>query len=108
MKRLFVKVKSKAGETISETLVALLISSLALVMLAGMINSTVNLVKTSKTKMNAYYEASAALEIIPASDEKKSTVTIESQSDSMKIEEPVYYQTNTTLGKTVAAYRAAS
>ena len=60
--RILVKVRVRSGETISETLVALLISSLALVMLASMINSTVNLVSTSKKKMNEYYEACAELE----------------------------------------------
>ena len=50
-KRIIKKVKSRAGETIAEVLVALLISSVALVMLAGMIASTTSMVTQSKSKM---------------------------------------------------------
>ena len=52
------KLKSNKGETISETLVALLISSLALTMLAGAITASANLVEKSRTKMDSYYAAS--------------------------------------------------
>ena len=49
------KLKEPSGETLTETLVALLIAALALVMLAGMISSTTRIVTQSKTTMNAYY-----------------------------------------------------
>ena len=52
------KLKSRKGETISETLVSLLISSLALTMLAGAITASANLVEKSRTKMDSYYAAS--------------------------------------------------
>ena len=57
-KSVFRKLKSRKGETISETLVALLISSLALTMLAGAITASANLVEKSRTKMCSYYAAS--------------------------------------------------
>ena len=57
-KSVFRKLKSRKGETISETLVALLISSLALTMLAGAITASANLVEKSRTKMDSYYAAS--------------------------------------------------
>ena len=50
------KVRSRAGETIGETLVALLISSLALVMLAGTITAASSIIRNSKDKMDSYYK----------------------------------------------------
>ena len=55
MKRMMKKLRSRAGESIGETLVALLISSLALVMLAGAIGSAARMVTRSMTAMEAYY-----------------------------------------------------
>ena len=55
------KLRSRAGESIGETLVALLISSLALLMLAGAVSSAKNVVTTSKQAMTEYYEAGAKL-----------------------------------------------
>lgn len=49
------KLKSCAGESIGETLIALLISSLALVMLAGAISTATRVIQTSKNKMDNYY-----------------------------------------------------
>ena len=56
------KLKNNAGETIGETLVALLISSLSLVMLAGAISASVRVVTKSKEKMNNYYTANNNVE----------------------------------------------
>ena len=49
------KAYSKEGETIGEVLVALLISALALLMLAGAITSSSRIITTSKNTMNTYY-----------------------------------------------------
>ena len=51
------KFRSRAGETIGETLVALLISSLALLMLAGAVSAASRAVQQSKTKIEEYYSA---------------------------------------------------
>ena len=51
------RLKSEAGESIGETLVALLIGSLALLMLAGAVSSAGRIVNTSKTAMEDYYAA---------------------------------------------------
>lgn len=135
--RILVKVRVRSGETISETLVALLISSLALVMLASMINSTVNLVSTSKKKMNEYYEACAELENFSAAqsptgddgdddsglgagDVSGSGVTVYSGptqirisspdgvSDGVTVNEPVDYKMITAFGKNVTTYNPSS
>ena len=55
------KIKSKLGETIAETLVALLISSLALVMLAGAITASSGIVNKSSKKIDEYYTANEKL-----------------------------------------------
>ena len=51
------KLRSRSGETITETLVALLISALALVMLAGVIASSSRIVTRSRAKIQEYYSA---------------------------------------------------
>lgn len=50
------KLHSQAGETIAETLLALLVSALAMVMLAGAISTAARLINRSETVMQAYYE----------------------------------------------------
>ena len=54
-KQIIKKLNRQSGETLTETLVALLIAALALVMLAGMISSTTRIVTRSRTTMNSYY-----------------------------------------------------
>lgn len=59
--RIKAKLKSRSGETLGETLMALLISALALTMLAGAISAAANIVTTSKTQMTKYYAADSKL-----------------------------------------------
>ena len=49
------KLNSQKGESLTETLVALLISAVALVMLAGAITAAGHVVTRSKDKLDAYY-----------------------------------------------------
>lgn len=55
------KLVSQAGESIGETLVALLISALALVMLAGAVSAGMRVVTNSKDKMDEYYKVNNAV-----------------------------------------------
>ncbi|MBP3900922.1 MAG: hypothetical protein J6D53_05585 [Blautia sp.] len=55
MNRIRAKLTSNAGESIGETLVALLIASLALVMLAGAISSGARVILRSEKKVDEYY-----------------------------------------------------
>lgn len=55
------KLKSRSGESIAETLVAVLIAAFGLLMLAGTINSASNLITNSKKKLSEYYEANNTL-----------------------------------------------
>ena len=50
------KLKSNSGESIAETLVAVLISAFALLMLAGTVNTASNLITKSQASLEAYYE----------------------------------------------------
>ena len=98
------KLHSQSGETIGETLVALLISSLALVMLASMITSTVNLVTKSEAKMNDYYKANTALENPDSGTQGVIVIT----GGETEIKVPVRYANNKTFSKTVVAYSVDS
>ena len=55
------RLRNNAGESIAEVLVALLISSLALMILAGMITSTANMITKSKKVYGDYIAAEASL-----------------------------------------------
>ncbi len=100
------KLHSQSGETIGETLIALLISSLALVMLASMITSTVNLVTESGTKMNTYYEVNTELENGGSGSEMNISITPEAGTGA-DIEETVLYLENNTFKVSVIAYSYA-
>ena len=50
------KLRSTSGESIAETLVAVLIAALALLMLAGTVNSSSRIITNSKTNMERYYQ----------------------------------------------------
>lgn len=56
MTALFRKIKSNSGESIAETLIALLVAALGLIILASAINSTSNIITTSNNKIKEYNE----------------------------------------------------
>ena len=55
------RLRSRAGESITETLVALLIAALALTMLAGAVSSAGQIVMRSRDKLNSYYEEAVSV-----------------------------------------------
>ncbi|MBQ6401262.1 MAG: hypothetical protein IJI20_03135 [Firmicutes bacterium] len=83
MKKLLSKVRNKAGETIGETLVALLISSFALVMLAGAISASSGMITKSTDAMQAYYEESN--EIVEGSDSGTITLKVNGSTYSENV-----------------------
>ena len=104
-KRIITKVKSRAGETIAEVLVALLISSVALVMLAGMIASTTSMVTQSKSKMEDYYEANETLETQTETTGPSFSIQISDEDNAIDVQvEKLPGFKNEILGKTVYAY----
>lgn len=56
------KLKNRRGETLAETLVAMLIATLAMMILAGAIGTASNLVARSRTWMENYAKKNLALE----------------------------------------------
>lgn len=61
IKRVIKKVSGTHGETIVETLVSILISSLALLMLATAIGSSVKIIMTSTHHMESFYNGQSTL-----------------------------------------------
>lgn len=56
------KLKSKKGETITETLVSVLIASAAMILFASMITSSQRILQKSESIMNAYYAGETNME----------------------------------------------
>ena len=60
-KNILSKLKSEAGESLGEVLIALLIAALALTMLASVITTASSIINRSKTAMDRYYAATNGL-----------------------------------------------
>ena len=70
------KIKNRNGETIVEVLVALLISSLGMIMLANMIVTSTNLITRSKETLTAYANAQVSNKVIERSDSSAGSGTV--------------------------------
>ena len=70
------KLKSTAGESISETLVALLIAALALTMLASAISAASYMINTSRSALRTYYEQKENIETRAATTGSDLTLVI--------------------------------
>ena len=99
------KINSQAGESIAETLVSLLIAALALVMLAGAMSASTNIVIRSREKLNSYYDANELNNgIVKMASGGSAGKIILSGGVNQSIN--VYYFTNDKLGKmTVVSYK---
>lgn len=112
MEKAISRLRNTAGESIAETLIALLISSLALIMLAGAVSTATDIVKRSKTTMSAYYDADSALTNV-AEGSGSITVTLAEtnapEETAVSQEITVSYASNAVFGnKVVVAYAATS
>ena len=106
-KRIMKKLRDHSGETIAETLIALLVSALALVMLAGAIGTAARVVTTSENTMQAYYLANNNLATPGDSgtDIGPATIKIDKKIANEATGFPVRYAKNPVLGgKPVVAY----
>ena len=108
------KLRSRAGETIAEPLVALWISALALVMLAGAISAGTRIIIQSENTMQAYYQENNTL-ATPGKGTDGTTTSpasisiTDSESKPIKLDETgdisVKYSKNVVFGsKPVVAY----
>lgn len=69
------KLHSRAGESIGETLVAVLISALALVILAGAIGAATRIVTRSNAAVKTHYDADADRAKKAASEKRSALIT---------------------------------
>ncbi len=110
------KIKSRSGESIAETLVAVLIAALALLLLAGTINTASNMITKSKDLLDTYYTANNNLALEKT---KIGTLTVTMQDDagisvseswSVNYYQPAYDDDADTLGDTdyMMSYSIAS
>ena len=98
-KKIKARLRSQAGETLAETLLALLVASLALVMLAGALSAAGSMIATSKRGMENYLAADAAL--AAHTNGTASTVTVGGADYSVTL-----YQN--TVAEDIYAYGPAS
>jgi hypothetical protein len=99
------KLRSKAGETISETLIALLISALALVMLAGAVSAARHMIDNSRLKFGQYYAANETITKMDGNADagtKKMTVA-EGNKEITSIDVVTY--TNDVMKQPVITYK---
>ena len=102
-KRICHKMSSERGDSIAEVLIALLISSLALVMLASMITSAANMIMKSKDTMTSYYSESTSLDY-PNKNNGSITVTIGDEKKDISIK---YYKTEKSFtNPPIVSFRA--
>lgn len=111
MTRIVKKLRCNAGESLAETLIAVLIIAVALTMLASMISSTSTLIKKGEETLNEYYTESEKLETFDGSTEGQ-TVSFTASSENTYVPNlnisPVsveYAENNIFTGHPVIAYR---
>ena len=101
--RLVEKLKSNSGESIAEVLVALLIASFGLLLLATMITASVRLIQNGDEYMNNYYENINRIEE-RSGDGKEGSAKLMSQSENLcNITYYVYSYNN----KDIVSYKRA-
>ena len=100
------KLKSKKGESISEVLIALLVSALAIVLLAGMINASSEMIRNSKEKIDQYVKAENGIveQNEDGPDTGSVTVRVNGQAAKLSDDAPdagiqVEYYTNSESGR---------
>ena len=109
MRGMLKKLRSNSGESLVEVLISLLISSLALIMLAAMIRGATNAVLTSEKTMHAYYDKSVVLNRQADTDKEDDTLTVSIKSGETVI--PVtnvnYFIDGEIKGIDVISYKKA-
>ena len=108
------KLRGRAGETIAETLIALLISSLALLILAGAVSAGSRIILKAKKVVTDYYAANEVIELqsgtaggkLYAALTAEGNITVAKVSDGT-MKDPVtldYYLNDTLGGVSVISY----
>lgn len=100
-KSMIEKLKKHTGETIAEVLIALLISTIGLLMLATMISSSGNSISRSRTLLENYYSASTETS-------ETAQVTVKNKTVDKTYTYSVKTDSKSLGGKTVIAYSDGS
>ncbi len=111
--RAFARLKSRAGESISEVLIAVLVSAVGLVLLAGMITSASHLIQSSKEKIHTYADGDRTLVEKADGSVKEGTVVLKTSSGNVKLTDDehsapvsvVYYENPDAPGGDVISYK---
>ena len=101
------KIRSRTGDSIAEVLIALLISSLALVMLASMITASANMITKSRDTLEDYYAETGGLS---SPGETGQTMTVDVTVGSYSTDSPpsytvVYYRCDNPGFEKVIAFK---
>ena len=109
------RLRSTKGESISEVLIALLISTLGIMLLAGMINASANMITKSKDKIKDYVAkengivaqsssgaVTGQVAFVVGSGENTQTIRLNESSDTVNVE---YYENSEFGNNTVKSYK---
>ena len=107
MRKIRSRLQNNLGESISETLVALLISALALTLLASMISSTLRMVTQSRTKIAEYYTANNAIAAASASP-TPTEATFDAYGLTLASEDINLYINNSFSNTNVISYQSVT
>lgn len=99
------KLRSRAGETIGETLVSLLIGALALTMLAGAVSTAGRLVNDSRNNLKNYYNGRDSMTLMERAEDSSDTATITGGSIEQSKDILIYKNARQFGGVEVAAYK---
>ena len=83
--KLIRKIKSRAGESLAEVLIAVLIIAVSAMLLASMISSTLSIVTRSEAAYEEYYQENETLETFSSSTPSTVTIKITGSDDSYSI-----------------------
>lgn len=83
--RLRAKLQSRAGESISETLVAMLVAALALTMLAGAITTSRDIIMRTRERLDVYYTAANQLAAHQTGEIVSGSAAVQIREDASQI-----------------------
>ena len=102
LRKIFSYIHNEDGESIAETLVATLIASFALVLLAGIMSTSVKIVTDSKTGMSKYYDSVNQMAIKTKQTPIK--VTIQNEAGTLSTYDVNGYMSDEDIKKAVVIY----
>jgi len=113
MNEMLRKLKHSCGETLAETMIALLIGALAMLLLASMINSSSRVIFRSNEKIQEYTEAENTLIRSPEAETKGTLMLLDEDNQPVKLTEKAdvsvevpYSSYKVIANKEVYAYEA--